>query len=87
MHINRKQTHILYSVCELHMVREIVAAFHSSYQQTNRKWFIGLFTRTIWVSRHQKCYINLDINEARDDCVAVTSAGPYANYLHLAPDR
>jgi len=24
---------------------------------------------------------------ARDDRVAVASAGPYANYLHLAPDR
>jgi len=29
----------------------------------------------------------LDFNEARDDVVAVTSAGPYANHLHLAPDR
>jgi len=28
----------------------------------------------------------MDCNEARDDGVAVTSAGPYANYLHLAPD-
>jgi len=24
---------------------------------------------------------------ARDDVVAVTSAGPYANHLHFAPDR
>ena len=29
----------------------------------------------------------LDFNKARDDRVAVASAGPYANYLHLAPDR
>jgi len=30
---------------------------------------------------------HLDFNEARDDGVAVESAGPYANRLHLAPDR
>jgi len=30
---------------------------------------------------------NLDFNEARDDGVAVASAGPYANHLHLVPDR
>jgi len=30
---------------------------------------------------------HLDFNEARDDRVAVASARPYANYLHLAPDR
>jgi len=29
----------------------------------------------------------LGFNEARDDGVAVTSAGPYANHLHFAPDR
>jgi len=28
-----------------------------------------------------------DFNEARDDGVAVASAGPYANHLHLAADR
>jgi len=28
-----------------------------------------------------------DFNEARDDGVAVASAGPYANHLHLAPDQ
>ena len=26
------------------------------------------------------------INEAKDDGVAVSSAGPYANHVHLAPD-
>ena len=30
---------------------------------------------------------NLDFNEGRDDGVAVASAGPYANHLHLYPDR
>jgi len=29
----------------------------------------------------------LDFNEARDDGVAVASAGPYANHLHLAAGR
>jgi len=31
--------------------------------------------------------VNLDFTEARDDGVAVASAGPYANHLHLAPDK
>jgi len=46
--------------------------------------FNSPFTERTWVSRHQ---INLDFNEARDDWVAAASAGPYANHLHLAPDR
>jgi len=29
----------------------------------------------------------LDFAGARDDGLAVASAGPYANHLHLAPDR
>jgi len=29
----------------------------------------------------------VDFNKARDDGVAVASAGPYVNHLHLAPDR
>jgi len=29
----------------------------------------------------------LNFNEAGDDEVTVASAGPYANHLHLAPDR
>jgi len=29
----------------------------------------------------------LDFPGAGDDGVAVASAGPYANHLHLAPDR
>ena len=29
----------------------------------------------------------LDFTGARDDWVAVASAGPYENHLHLAPDR
>ena len=52
--------------------------------------FNGLFSRTTWVSQYQKGKTSLDLNEARDDGVlwmAVASAGPYANSLHLAPDR
>jgi len=46
----------------------------------------GLFSRTTPVSWHQKGKTILDFTEARDDGVAVASAGPYANHLHLAPD-
>jgi len=35
----------------------------------------------------QYTYTNLDFTGARDDGVAVASAGPYANHLHLAPER
>jgi len=31
--------------------------------------------------------MKLDFNEATDDGVAIASDGPYANHLHLAPDR
>jgi len=40
--------------------------------------FNGLFSRTTWVSQHQK---------GKPFWVAVESAGPYANHLHLAPAR
>ena len=51
--------------------------------------FNGLFSRTTWISRHQKGKTSLDLNEARDDGVldAVASAGPYANNLHLADNH
>jgi len=29
----------------------------------------------------------MGLNEARDNGVTVVSDGPYANHLHLAPDR
>jgi len=48
----------------------------------------GLFSRTTWLSRYQKGKTSLDLNEARDGAgMAVASAGPYANKLHLAADR
>jgi len=55
--------------------------------ETQRHPFNSLFSRTTWVSRHQKGKTNQDFNEARDDRAAVTSAGPYANHLYLTPDR
>ena len=51
--------------------------------------FNSLFSRTTWVSRHQKgkpFWILLE-QEMIGWHVAVASAGPYANHLHLAPDR
>jgi len=48
---------------------------------------MAFFSRTTWVSRHQKGQTNLDFNEARDDGVAVASVGPYTTHLHLTSDR
>jgi len=49
--------------------------------------FNGLFSRTSWVSRHQKGTAILDFNAAKHDGVVVASAGPYADHLYLALDR
>jgi len=49
--------------------------------------FNGLFSRTTWVSRHQKGKPFWIFTGARDDGVETASAGPYANRLHLTPDR
>ena len=46
--------------------------------------FNGLFSRTTWVSQYQKGKTSLDLNKARGLWDAVTTAGPYANNLHLA---
>ena len=42
---------------------------------------------TACISQYQKSRNILDFNEARDDGVAVASAGPYANDVHISPDR
>jgi len=57
--------------------------------QARRHQYLSLmtFSRTTWVSRHQKGQTNPDFNEARDDGMVVTSAGSYANHLQLGPDR
>jgi len=47
----------------------------------------GLFSRTTWVSLYQKNRTILAFNEARNDWVALASAGPYANHLHFVSDR
>ena len=54
---------------------------------TDRHPLNGLFSRTTSVSWHQKGQTILDFNEAKYDGVTVASAGPYANHLHLTPDR
>jgi len=51
---------------------------------------IGFFSKTSWVSQYQNEKTCLDLNEARDYGgfgMAVASAGPYANNLHLTADR
>ena len=50
--------------------------------QIDRHPFNGLFSRTTRVSRHQKDQTDRDFNEARDDGMEVSSAGPYVNHLH-----
>jgi len=55
--------------------------------QQHQQPFNDLFSRTTWVSWYQKGKTILDFNEVRVDGVAVTSAEPYANHLHFAPDR
>ena len=47
----------------------------------------GLFSRTTWVSRHQKGKPFWILLEQEMMGVALASAGPYANHFHLAPDR
>ena len=51
--------------------------------------FNGLFSRTTWVSRHQKGKTSEDLNrqEIMGFGDAVASAGPYANNMYLAPGR
>jgi len=56
----------------------IAVALTRQSDKTDRHPFHSVFSTTIWVSRQQK---------AKDDGVAVASGGPYANHLHLAPDR
>jgi len=45
------------------------------------------FSRTTWVSRHQKGETSLDFDEVRRGGVVVASAEPYASHLYLAVDR
>jgi len=56
----------------------------TSLQMTCTRLMASFFQDSLGKPASEK---HLDFNEARDDRVAVASAGPYANYLHLAPDR
>jgi len=51
----------------------------------DRHPFDCLFSKTTWVSQHQKGKTNLD--EAGDNVVPLALAGPYVNHLPLVPDR
>jgi len=53
----------------------------------DRHLFNSLFSRTTWLSWHQKGKPIFNFNETRDDGVTVASAGSYANNLHLAAGR
>jgi len=66
---------------------QTTAAITTHVRQTERHLLNGLFSRTTWISRQQKGKTILDFSEARDDGVAEASAAPYANHLHLAPER
>jgi len=57
------------------------------YHKIDRHPFNGLFSRTMWASWHQKGQTNLDFNEAREVGLAVASAVPHANHLHLAANK
>jgi len=54
---------------------------------TDKHPFIGLSSRTTWVSWHHKGKTILNFNEARDDGMAVALAEPDADHLHLAAYR
>ena len=84
-------------ICNLAWTLLSTASYYSNYvhdclqcvvlQTEIRHPVNGLFSRTTWVSRRQKGKTYLDFIEARDDGVAVASAGRYVNHLHLASDR
>jgi len=50
---------------------------------TDRHLLNGLFSRTTRVSWQQKAKTMQDFHTAGDHGLAVASAGPYANHLHL----
>ena len=61
--------------------------YYTSFDWWLRAFVVCLVSGTTWVSRYQKGQTSLDLKEARDDGMAVASAGPYADSLHLASDR
>jgi len=55
---------------------------HTDWTRTKTDWrpFNSLFSRTTWTTGTRKVKLP-------DFGVAVESAAPYANHLHLTPDR
>ena len=68
---------------------------HNNIKNTNATTtalhpFNGLSSRTTWVSRYQKGRNQSGYKSGKrlwDFGMAVAPAGPYANNLHLVPDR
>ena len=61
-----------------------------TYTPQSSNTCLTTFFETTWVSQYRKDETILDFNEARYDGglgMTVASAGPYANNLHLSPDR
>jgi len=65
---------------ETYSVNHVYKALTSALQGHILHPFNGLFSRTAWLSQHQKGRAILDFNEAGDD-------GWHASHLHFAPDR
>jgi len=84
---------IYYAVVCLQAKRNVVLANYRSLVLCNPilllLHYIHLmaFLRTTWVSWHQKGKPFWILPEQEMMGVAVASVGPYANHLHLAPDR
>ena len=60
------------NIYQFHVTNVYLVDLFSSYAAnfyTTLHAFNGLFSRTTWVSRHQKGKTSLDLNEARDDGV------------------
>jgi len=88
----------LFQLCDYWLELKTEFSFHSELclhmihaplwsHQKNRCPLDGLFFRTTWVSWLQKGQTSLDFNEARDNGVALASAGLYADHLHPTADR
>jgi len=57
-HTNKIQSNLAKLFSFKHHVKMTLLSLHR---------FNGVYCRTTWVSRYQKCKISLDLNEARDD--------------------
>jgi len=57
---------------------KMLESLRQTDKQTDRHLFNDLFSRTTW---HRKGKTIPDLNEARDDGIAMASTEPYANHL------